>query len=175
MKLVEGQILQKFIFEEEIAIQDIDKCKICDSLSPRLYSTKKRVHETKLEAPKMNTVKIHEIPREEIRLEVSKPTTNPTLHSRCTQILGSKLERRVKSMISGKRKVHSMHRTPSKPLDGQNNLDTKARYYTREETANNRPPSKLPYILDGNGEVIGTIKDLVPKPRPPPKPPPKGL
>ena len=38
---------------------------------------------------------MHEIPREEIRLEVSKPTTNPTLHSRWTQILGSKLDRRV--------------------------------------------------------------------------------
>ena len=45
VKLVEGQILEKFIFEE-IEIQDIDKCKICDSPSPRLYSAQKRVHET---------------------------------------------------------------------------------------------------------------------------------
>ena len=30
-------------------------------------------------------------------------------------------------------------------------------------------------LLDGNGEVIGTIENVVPKPRPPPKPPPKGL
>ena len=133
------------------------------------------MHETKVKTPKINTVKINEIPREEIRLEVSKPIINPTLHSRQTQILGSKLDRRVKSMRSGKKKVHSMHRPPSKPLDGQNNLDTKARNYSREETANNRPPPKPPYILDGNGEVIETIKNVVPKPRPPPKPPPKGL
>ena len=140
-----------------------------------MYSAKKRVHETKLETPKINTVKINDIPREEIRLEVSKPTTDPTLHSRQTQILGSKLDRRLKFMRPGKRKVHSMHRPPSKPLDGQNNLDTKARNYSREQTANNRPPPKPPYILDGNGEVIGTIEYVVPKPRPPPKPPPKGL
>ena len=134
MKLAEGQILKEFMLEEEIEIQDKDKCKICDSPLPRLYSAKKRVHETKLETAKINTVKINEIPREEIRLEVSKPTTNPTLHSRQTQILGSKLDRRVKSMRSGKRKVHSMHRPPSKPLDGQNNLDTKARNYSRKNS-----------------------------------------
>ena len=77
-------------------------------------------------------------------------------------------------MRSGKRKVHSMHRPPSKSPDEQNNLDTKARNYSREETANNRPPPKPPYVLDGNGEVIGTIENVVPKTRPPPKPPPKG-
>ena len=174
-KLTEGQILEEFMLEEEIEIQDKDKCKICDSPLPRLYSAKKRVHETKLKTPKMNTVKVNEIPREEIKLEVSKPTTNPTLHSRQKQILGSKLDRRVKSTRLGKRKVHSMHRPPSKSLDGQNNLDTKARNYSREETANNRPPPKPPYILDGNGEVIGTIENVVPKPIPPPKPPLKGI
>ena len=68
MKLAEGQILEEFILEEEIEIQDKDKCKICDSPLPRLYSAKERVHETKLETPKINTVKINEIPREEIRL-----------------------------------------------------------------------------------------------------------
>ena len=133
------------------------------------------MQKTNLETPKINTAKINEIPREEIRLMVSKPTTNPTLHSRWTQILGSKLNRRVKSMRSGKRKVHSMHRPSSKPPDGQNNLDIKARNYSREETANNRPPPKPPYILDGNREVIGIIENVVPKPRLPPKPPPKGL
>ena len=172
-KLVEGQILEEFMLEVEIEIQDKDKCKICDSPLPRLYSAKKRVHETKLETPKINAVKINEIPREEIRLEVSKPTANPTLHSRWTQILGSKLDRRIKSMSLGKRKVHSMHRPPSKSPDGQKNLDTKAQNYSREETGNNRPSPKPPYILDGNGEVIGTIENVVPKPRPPPKPPPK--
>ena len=166
MKLTEGQILEEVMLEEEIEIQDKDKGKIFDSPLPRLYSAKKRVHETKLETCKISTVKVNEIPREEIWLEVSKPTTNPTLHSRWTQILGSKLNRRVKSMRSGKRKVHSMCRPPSKPLDGQNNLDTKARNYSREETANNRPPPKPPYILDGNGEVIGTIENVVPQPRP---------
>ena len=142
MKLTEGQILEEFMLEEEIEIQDKDKCKICDSPLPRLHSAKKRVHETKLGTPKIHTVKINEIPREEIRLEVSKPTTNPTLHSRWTHILGSKLDRRVKSTRSGKRKVHSMHGPTSKPPDRQNNLDTKARNYSREETANNRPPPK---------------------------------
>ena len=119
MKLAEGQILEEFMLEEEIKIQDKDKCKMCDSPLPRLYSTKKRVHETKLETPKLNTVNINEIPREEIRLEVSKPTTNPALHSRQTQILGFKLGRRVKSMRSGKRKVHSMCRPPSKSQMGK--------------------------------------------------------
>ena len=74
MKLAKGQILGEFMLEEEIEIQDKEKCKICNSPLPRLYSTKKRVHETKLETPKINTVKINEIPREEIKLEVSKPT-----------------------------------------------------------------------------------------------------
>ena len=36
---------------------------------------------------------------------------------------------------------------------------------------NYRPPPKLPYILDTNGEVIGIIENLVPKSRPPLKPP----
>ena len=107
------------MLEEEVETQDKDKCKICDSPLPRLYSAKERVHETKLETPKINTVKINEIPREEIRLEVSKPTTNPTLHSRRTQILGSKLDRRVKSMRLGKRKVHSMHKPPLNPPVGK--------------------------------------------------------
>ena len=175
MKLAEGQILEEFMLEEEIEIQDKDKCKICDSPLPRLYSAKKECMKQKLETPKINAGKNNEIPREEMRLEVSKPTTNPNLLSRQTQILGSKLDRRVKSMRSGKRKVHSMCRPPSKPPNGQNNLDTKARNYSREETANNRPPPKPPYILDGNGEVIGTIENVVPKPRPPPKLPLRGL
>ena len=34
MKLTEGQILEEFMLEEEIAIQDKDKCKICDSPLP---------------------------------------------------------------------------------------------------------------------------------------------
>ena len=38
---------------------------------------------------------------------------------------------------------------------------------------NYRPPSKPPYILNVNGEVIGIIENMVPKPKPPPKPPPK--
>ena len=59
MKLTEGQILEECMLEEEIEIQDKDKCKICDSPLPRLYSAKKRVHETKLETPKINTVKIN--------------------------------------------------------------------------------------------------------------------
>ena len=154
MKLTERQILDEFMLEEEIDIQDKDKCKICGNPLPRLYSAKKRVHETKLETPKINTLKINEIPREEIRLEVS----NPTLHSRQTQILRSKQDRRVKSIRLSKRNVHSMHKPPSKPPDGQNNLDTKARNYSREETANNRSPPNSPYLLDGNGEVIGTIE-----------------
>ena len=33
MKLTEGQILEEFTLEEEIGIQDKDKCKICDSLT----------------------------------------------------------------------------------------------------------------------------------------------
>ena len=58
MKLAQGQILEEFMLEEEIEIQDKDKCKICDSPLQRLYSTKKRVHETKLETAKINTVKV---------------------------------------------------------------------------------------------------------------------
>ena len=94
-----------------------------------MYSTKKRVHETKLETPKINTVNINEIPREEIRLKVSKPTTDPTLHYRWTQILRFKLDRRVK-----------------------NNLDTKARNYSREETSNDRTPPKPPTRWQWRGD-----------------------
>ena len=37
---------------------------------------------------------------------------------------------------------------------------------------NYRPPPKLPYILNANGEVIGILENIVPKNRPPPKPQP---
>ena len=37
MKLTEGQILEMFMLEEEIEIQDKDKCKICESPLPRFY------------------------------------------------------------------------------------------------------------------------------------------
>ena len=208
MKLIEGQILEEFMLEEEIEFQDIDKCKIvesperpttisygqeecieeevCDSPLPRLYSAKNKVHETKLETPKINAIEINEKPRE-MRLEVAIPTRNilgdsvPKLHAKQTKILGSKLGRRVNTTRSVKREDLSMCRPPPKPPDGQNNLDIKARkgelprfYYAREDTANYRPP-KPPYILDGNGKVIGIIKNVAPKPGPPPKPPPKGL
>ena len=70
-----------------------------------------------------------------------------------------------------------MCRPPPKPRDGQNNLDIKAKrgelpkfHYASEETANYKPP-KPPFILDGNGEVIGIIENVVPKTRPPLKPP----
>ena len=36
---------------------------------------------------------------------------------------------------------------------------------------NYRPPPKTPYILNVNGEVIGIIENMVPKPKPLPKPP----
>ena len=37
---------------------------------------------------------------------------------------------------------------------------------------NYRPPPKLPYILNANGEVIGILENIVPKNRPQQKPPP---
>ena len=42
----------------------------------------------------------------------------------------------------------------------------------KEDTINNRPPLKPPYILDADGEVIGTIEKedllhMVPKLKPP--------
>ena len=39
------------------------------------------------------------------------------------------------------------------------------------DRVNYRPPSKPPYILNVNGEVIGIIENMVPKLKPPPKPP----
>ena len=41
----------------------------------------------------------------------------------------------------------------------------------KEDRASYRPPSKPPYLLNVNGEVIGIIENMVPKIRPPPKPP----
>ena len=40
-----------------------------------------------------------------------------------------------------------------------------------DKKLNYRPPSKPPYILNANGEVIGIIENMVPKTRPPLKPP----
>ena len=40
-----------------------------------------------------------------------------------------------------------------------------------DKELNHRPPPKPPYIVNTNEEVIGIIKNVVPKTRPPPKPP----
>ena len=50
--------------------------------------------------------------------------------------------------------------------------------YAMQDRVYYRPPPKPPYILNVNGEVIGTIEKedlphVVPKPKPRPKPPPK--
>ena len=176
VRLIEGQVLEEFMLEEEI----------CEMFLPKLSRAEESVHNDKitLETPK-NAIEINEKPRE-MRPEVAIPTRNilgdsiPKLHAKQTKNLGSKLSRRVNPTRSVMRRVPLMCRPPSKPPDSQNNLDNQAGYYAREETANNRPPSKSPCILNVNREVVGIIKKenlscAVAKPRPPPKPPPKYL
>ena len=83
-------------------------------------------------------------------------------------------------------------RPPPKPPDRENSLNLRHEtkkgrvrpYENKKESQeaqkidrklNYRPPPKLPYILNANGEVIGILENIVPKNRPPPKPPPKSL
>ena len=126
VRLVEGQVLEKFMLEEEV----------CDMSLPNVSRAEESVHKDKikLETPKINAIEINEKSRR-MRLEVAIPTRNilgdsiPKLHAKQTKILGSKLGRRVNSTRSVKRRVHSMCRPPSKPPDRQNNLDIKARKF----------------------------------------------
>ena len=47
--------------------------------------------------------------------------------------------------------------------------------HAKEDRINSRPPPKPPSIVNANGEVIGIIEKMVPKPKSPPKPPPESL
>ena len=131
VRLVEGQVLDEFMLEEEV----------CNMSLTKLSRAEESVHKDKikLETPKINAIEINEKPTE-MMLEVAIPTRNilgdliPKLHAKWTQILGSKIGRRVNPPRSVKRRVYSMCRPPSKPPDRQNNLDIKARNYAREET-----------------------------------------
>ena len=53
------EMTQKIAYEQEKCMKE----EICNRPLPRLYRAKKRVHETKLETPKINAVEISELPR----------------------------------------------------------------------------------------------------------------
>ena len=105
------------------------------------------------------------------------------LHARQRKVLGSKFVRKVKPTSLVKRKIPSICRPPPKPQDRQNRLNVKvskrilSKMHAKKDRVNYRPPSKPPYILNVNREVIGIIEEkedlpyVVPKSKPPPKPP----
>ena len=86
------------------------------------------------------------------------------LHIRQKKVLGSKLVRRVNTARLVKTKIPSICRPPPKPPDRQNRLNVKvskrilSKMHAKEDRVNYRPPSKPPYILNVNREVIGVIE-----------------
>ena len=116
VRLVEGQVLEVFMLEEEI----------CDMSLSKLSRAEESVHKDKikLETSNLNAIEINEKSKE-MRLEVAIPTRNipgdsiPKLHAKWTNILGSKLGRRVNPTRLVNRRVHSMCRPPSKHPDKQ--------------------------------------------------------
>ena len=175
---------QEECIEEEIFIRSLPEM-------TELCKTQECVHKdgVQLEIPKVNTTEISGLPRE-IKLEKSIEKGKSKLHTKWKKVLGYKVVRKVNPTTLVKREVC---RPPPKPPDRQNSLNGKhetkkgkEKPYKYQEIQNPekegidaqnmdkelnyRPPPKPPYILDANGEVIGTIENVVPKTRPPLKP-----
>ena len=157
---------QEECLEEEIFIRSL----------PELCIAQKGGHKDgiQLETPKVNTMEVSELPRE-IKLEIPIEQSKSKLHTKWKKVLGSKVIRRENPIKLIKREIC---RPPPKPPDRQNSQNHK--HETKKESQeahkierelNYRPPPKLPYILDTNGEVIGIIEIVVPKTRPPLKTP----
>ena len=138
-----------------------------------------------LEKPEISALEIKELPRE-IKLEKPIELDKSELHPKWEKVLTSRAVKRANPTGLEKGKTC---RPPPKPPDRENNLSLKhatkkgrvrpdenkresqeAQKIDRE--LNYRPPPKLPYILNANGQVIGILENIVPKNRPPPKLPP---
>ena len=165
---------QEECIEEEIFIRSLPKF-------PELCKAEASIHkdDIQLETPKVNMTKISELPRE-IKLKIPIEQGKSKLHTK-QKVLGSKVIRRENpiKLIKGE-----TCRPPPKPPDRENSFNLRhetkkgrVRPYQNKresqgiqkigEELNYRPPSKLPFILDTNGEVIGLIENVVPKSRPP--------
>ena len=177
---------EKTPYEQEESVE----MKTCKMSLPNWFKAKESVHadEKELEVPEINKVEIKRLPREmksekPIELEKSK------IHPKWKKVLTSRAVKRVNLTGLGKGKIC---RPPPKTPDRENSLNfrhetKKGRvrpYKNKKESQeaqkidrklNCRPPPKLPYILNANGEVIGILENIVPKNRPPPKPLPKNL
>ena len=156
VKLSEGQVLEKFMLEEDIDFQEGDNCKnvelpsrqeicveikTCSMPLPELFKAKESVHtnEVELDLPKINEVEVKELPRE-VQLDIPIEQVRSNLHTKWKKVFESKVIRRVDPTKLVKRMVC-------------------------------RPPPKPPYILNTNGEVIGVIENVVSETRHYLKPP----
>ena len=93
-----------------------EKCvemKTCDMSLPELFKAKESVYanEIELEMPKINEVKIRELPRE-VKLEIPIEQDKSNLQTKQKKVLGSKVIRRANPIKLVKREVH---RPPPKP------------------------------------------------------------
>ena len=155
---------------------------------PNLFKVKESIHtdEKELEVLEINEVEIKELNRK-IKLEKPIELDQSKIHPKWKKVLTSRAVKRVN--LTGLEKGKTC-RPPPKPPDRENSLSLRHEtkkgrvrpYKNKKESheaqkidrkLNCRPPPRLPYILNANGDVIGILENMVPKNRPPPKPPPK--
>ena len=173
VKFTEGQVLEEFMLEEDIDFQERDKCKnvelpdkqevdremvvwpdmpvetfceqeecvemkTCDVSLAKLFKSEESVHTNEIE---LAMPKINEVEVKELPriIKLEKPTEQDK----------SKFIHPKQKKVLAPRVVRRAN--PTKLV--------------KRETC--RLPPKPPYILDTKGEVIGIIKNVVPKTRPP--------
>ena len=113
----------------------------CDMSLPELFKAKESVHINEVE---LGVTKVNEV---EIR----------------------ELPREIKLEIPIEQDKSNLHTKWKKVLGSKVIRKGNPTKVVKREVC--RPPPKLPYILNINGEVIGIIENVVPKIRPPLKPP----
>ena len=126
-------------YEQGICVE----MKTCDMSLPEVFKAKESVHtnEVELEMPKINEVKVKELPREikklprEVKLDMPTEQDKSNLNTKWKKGLGSKVIRRANPTKLVKREVC-------------------------------RSPPKPPYILNTSKEVTGVIGNVVSKTRP---------
>ena len=153
--------------------EECAEMKTCDMSLPELFKTEESVHIDKmeLEKPEINAVEIKKLPRE-IKLEKLIVLDKSKLHPKWKKVLTSRGVKRANPAGLEKGKTC---RSPPKPPGRENSLNLRHEtkkgrvrpYKNKKESQeahkidrelNYRPPPKLPYILNVNGEVIGMLE-----------------
>ena len=126
------------------------------------------------------TIGLHKIPPFEVSVASRKVLAKfiPKLHTKWRKVLGSKPVRRAKPTTLVERKIPSISRPPSKPLDRHNRLNVKiskrllSKIHANEKRAGHRPPPMPSFMLNANREGM---RDLEKEDRVSYKPPPNPL